>query len=212
VAVVVEGYLDLIALQVNGIANVLATLGTALTREQVRLLKSLADQVVLVYDGDAAGAKAMKRAFPLFAQEKLAVRALPLPGGLDPDDYARSHGVELFQEAWDAAQPWFIYLLDDLINTHGQDIQGRVRVLEELRPFVAAISGISRAGCGSWRNCGLLLRLSRTRWSGTCGLGKPASAWGWMGPCCAKASPPWPPLPRPAWIPGPTWKSAWKKG
>ncbi|PIP39056.1 MAG: hypothetical protein COX19_09245, partial [Desulfobacterales bacterium CG23_combo_of_CG06-09_8_20_14_all_51_8] len=47
----------------------LATLGTALTREQVRLLKAVADKVVLVYDGDAAGAKAMKRAFPLFAQE-----------------------------------------------------------------------------------------------------------------------------------------------
>jgi DNA primase len=140
VALVVEGYLDLIALQVKGISNVLATLGTALTREQVRLLKSLADQVVLVYDGDAAGAKAMTRAFPLFAQENLAVRALPLPGGLDPDDYARTHGVELFRTAWDSAQPWFTYVLEDLITTHGQDIQGRVRVLEELRPFVQAIS------------------------------------------------------------------------
>ena len=140
VALVVEGYLDLIALQVKGIKNVLATLGTALTREQVRLLKSLADKVVLVYDGDAAGAKAMLRAFPLFAQENLAVRALPLPGGLDPDDYARKHGVELFKNAWESAQPWFTYVLDDLIATHGADIQGRVRVLEELRPFVQAIA------------------------------------------------------------------------
>ncbi len=140
VALVVEGYLDLIALQVKGISNVLATLGTALTREQVRLLKSLADKVVLVYDGDAAGAKAMLRAFPLFAQENLAVRALPLPGGLDPDDYARTHGVELFRTAWDAAEPWFTYVLEDLITTHGTDIQGRVRVLEELRPYVQAIS------------------------------------------------------------------------
>ncbi len=139
-ALVVEGYLDLIALQVKGIANVVATLGTALTREQVRLLKSLADKVVLVYDGDAAGAKAMKRAFPLFAQENLAVRALPLPGGLDPDDYARAHGVELFRHAWDSAQPWFTYLLEDLTSTHGADIQGRVQVLEELRPYVAAIA------------------------------------------------------------------------
>ncbi len=101
VALVVEGYLDLIALQVHGIGNVLATLGTALTREQVRLLKSLAEKVVLVYDGDAAGAKAMKRAFPLFAQENLAVRALPLPAGMDPDSYAQAHGVELFRSAWD---------------------------------------------------------------------------------------------------------------
>ena len=114
VALVVEGYLDLIALQVHGVGNVLATLGTALTREQVRLLKALADKVVLVYDGDAAGAKAMKRAFPLFAQENLAVRALPLPAGLDPDSYAQSRGVELFRTAWESAQPWFSYLLEDL--------------------------------------------------------------------------------------------------
>jgi len=140
VALVVEGYLDLIALQVHGIGNVLATLGTALTREQVRLLKSLAEKVVLVYDGDAAGAKAMKRAFPLFAQENLAVRALPLPAGLDPDSYAQAHGVELFRSAWDAAQPWFSYLLEDLITTHGLDIEGRVAVLSELRPYVQALT------------------------------------------------------------------------
>jgi DNA primase len=140
VALVVEGYLDLIALQVRGIANVLATLGTALTREQVRLLKSMASKVVLVYDGDDAGARAMKRAFPLFAQEGLAVRALPLPGGLDPDDYARVHGVELFRAAWDSAQPWFTFVMEDLISTHGLDIQARVRILEELRPYFLAMS------------------------------------------------------------------------
>jgi DNA primase len=139
VALVVEGYMDLIALQVQGIGNVLATLGTALTREQVRLLKGLVSKVVLVYDGDAAGARAMKRAFPLFAQEKLAVRALPLPAGTDPDSYAQAHGVELFRTAWEAAQPWFSYLLEDLIITHGLDIQGRVRILEELRPYFQAI-------------------------------------------------------------------------
>jgi len=140
VALVVEGYLDLIALQVHGIGNVLATLGTALTREQVRLLKSLAEKVVLVYDGDAAGAKAMKRAFPLFAQENLAVRALPLPAGMDPDSYAQAHGVEMFRAAWETAQPWFSYLLEDLITTHGLDIEARVRVLEELRPYVQALT------------------------------------------------------------------------
>jgi len=140
VALVVEGYLDLIALQVHGIANVVATLGTALTREQVRLLKSLASKVVLIFDGDAAGARAMKRAFPLFAQESLAVRALPLPAGLDPDSYAQAHGADLFGAAWEAAQPWFAYLMEDLINTHGLDIQGRVHILEELRPYFQAMA------------------------------------------------------------------------
>jgi len=140
VALVVEGYLDLIALAVQGVANVVATLGTALTREQVRLLKSVASKVVLVFDGDAAGARAMKRAFPLFAQEGLAVRALPLPAGMDPDNYAQAHGVERFRTAWEAAQPWFAYLLEDLIKTHGLDIEGRVRIIEELKPYFQAMA------------------------------------------------------------------------
>jgi DNA primase len=140
VALVVEGYLDLIALAVHGVAGVVATLGTALTREQVRLLKSLAAKVVLVFDGDAAGARAMKRAFPLFAQEGLAVRALPLPPGMDPDNYAQAHGVELFRAPWEAAQPWFTYLLEDLIREHGLDVEGRVRILEELRPYFQAMT------------------------------------------------------------------------
>jgi DNA primase len=106
----------------------------------VRLLKAVADKVVLVYDGDAAGAKAMKRAFPLFAQENLAVRALPLPAGLDPDSYAQAHGAELFRTAWESAHPWFSYLLEDLITTHGLDIEGRVQVLSELRPHVQALT------------------------------------------------------------------------
>ncbi len=140
VALVVEGYLDLIALQVHGVANVVATLGTALTREQVRLLKSLADKVVLVYDGDAAGAKAMTRAFPLFAQEGLPVRALPLPPEMDPDNYAQAHGVEIFRAPWEAAQPWFTYLLDGLSREHGLDIEGRVRIIEELKPYFQAMA------------------------------------------------------------------------
>lgn len=139
-ALVVEGYLDLLALQVRGIANVLATLGTALTREQVRLLKGLASRVVLVFDGDAAGARAMQRALPLFAQEGLAVRVLPLPAGMDPDSFACRHGVELFRSPWEAAQPWFTYLLEELSRAHGLEIEGRVRIVEELKPYFQAVA------------------------------------------------------------------------
>ncbi len=139
-AILVEGYLDLLALRVHGIAPVLATLGTALTREQVRLLKNLVSRVVLVFDGDAAGGQAMCRAFPLFAQEGLAVRVLPLPAGMDPDNYAHAHGVELFRSPWEGAQSWFAYLLEGLVQTHGLEIEGRVRIIEALRPFVHTIS------------------------------------------------------------------------
>jgi DNA primase len=139
-ALVVEGYLDLLALRVHGIANVVATLGTALTREQVRLLKNQVAKAVLVFDGDAAGARAMRRAFPLFASEGLAVRVLPLPPGMDPDTYAFKHGVELFQSPWEKAQPWFAFLVEELVAAHGLDVEGRVRLLEELRPYFQALS------------------------------------------------------------------------
>jgi len=145
VALVVEGYLDLLALRVHGVANVLATLGTALTKEQVRLLKGLVPKVVLVFDGDAAGARAMRRAFPLFGQEGLAVRVLPLPAGMDPDNYVHAHGPELFQAPWDAAQPWFSYLMDELVGAHGLEVDGRVTILEELKPYFQVLEPVEQS-------------------------------------------------------------------
>jgi DNA primase len=110
------------------------------TGEQVRLLKGLVSRVVLVFDGDAAGVKAMWRAFPLFAEEGLAVRVLPLPAGMDPDTYAFRHGVDLFRDPWDQAQPWFAFVLEGLIGAHTLDIQGRVQIVERLRPFFQPIA------------------------------------------------------------------------
>jgi DNA primase len=144
VALVVEGYLDLLALRVHGVANVLATLGTALTKEQVRLLRGLVPRVVLVFDGDAAGARAMRRAFPLFGQEGLAVRVLPLPPGMDPDNYVNAHGPALFAAPWEAAQPWFAYLLEDLVAAHGLEIDGRVAILEELLPYFRLMGTVEK--------------------------------------------------------------------
>jgi|UniRef100_A0A7V6A6S9 DNA primase len=138
-AIVVEGYLDLLALRVHGVAPVVASLGTALTREQVRLLKNLVSRVVLVFDGDPAGAKAMRRAFPLFGQEGLPVRVIALPRGMDPDDYVRTHGPELFASPWEAAQPWLAFLLDGLVEAHGLSIEGRVKVVEELKPYFTVL-------------------------------------------------------------------------
>jgi len=138
-ALVVEGYLDLLALRVYGVEPVVATLGTALTREQVRLLKSMVSGVVLVFDGDPAGAKAMCRSFPLFGQEGLPVRVIPLPAGMDPDNYVQAHGPDLFAAPWEAAQPWLTFLLNSLVDTHGLSIEGRVKVVDELRLYFQAL-------------------------------------------------------------------------
>ncbi|MFZ2087402.1 MAG: DNA primase [Desulfobaccales bacterium] len=138
-ALVVEGYLDLLVLRVHGVAPVVASLGTALTRDQVKLLKSLVSRVVLVFDGDPAGIRAMQRAFPLFAQEGLPVKVIPLPEGLDPDTYVQAHGPGLFASPWEAAQSWLAFLLDALVAAHGLAIEGRVKVVEELRPYFNAL-------------------------------------------------------------------------
>jgi DNA primase len=94
--ILVEGYLDVVALSQNGINNVVATLGTSLTTEQARLMKSYAPEVVIAYDGDEPGQMAALRALDLLYQEGIAARVMRFPGGLDPDEFIRSEGVEAF--------------------------------------------------------------------------------------------------------------------
>lgn len=90
--ILVEGYMDVIALTQAGVPGVCATLGTALTVEQARLLKRYAPEIWVSYDGDAAGQKAILRALDIFDEENMRARVLDFPGGMDPDEYIRAHG------------------------------------------------------------------------------------------------------------------------
>jgi len=92
--ILVEGYMDVIALTQAGLPGVCATLGTALTIEQARLLKRYAPEIWVSYDGDAAGQKAIMRALEIFDQENIRARVLAFPGGMDPDEYIREYGLE----------------------------------------------------------------------------------------------------------------------
>ncbi len=91
-ALIVEGYFDLISLWNAGIGNVVATLGTALTREHLELLRRYTVEVVALFDPDEAGRKALDRSLELFLSMRMRARALILPGGCDPDDYVKKHG------------------------------------------------------------------------------------------------------------------------
>lgn len=93
----VEGYLDVIALNQIGIGNAIATLGTALTPEQVRLIKNYAPEIWIAYDGDEAGQAATLRALDVLQQEGVKARVVRFPDGLDPDDFIHQHGAEGFR-------------------------------------------------------------------------------------------------------------------
>ncbi|MEF9974673.1 MAG: DNA primase [Clostridia bacterium] len=96
--VLVEGYMDVVSLRRAGVPGVVATLGTALTDEQTRLLKRYAPEVWIGYDGDAAGQKAIERALELCEAQSLKARVLVFPDGQDPDDFIRLSGASGFEK------------------------------------------------------------------------------------------------------------------
>ncbi len=110
-AIVAEGYTDVIACHQAGLDNVVGTLGTALTREHIRLLKRLCDVVVLLFDGDAAGQRAADRAVELFFAESVDIKICILPDGSDPDDVLRQDaGVDRLRNDITAAEDALPYM------------------------------------------------------------------------------------------------------
>jgi len=142
--VVVEGYMDVVALAQHGIEYAVATLGTATTPTHAQKLFRLTDTVVFCFDGDAAGRKAAWRALentlPVLADGKNAV-FLFLPDGEDPDDYVRKRGRAAFEQAQDAAVPLSEFLLAELAARHPPNsAEGRAALVAAARPHLAAIN------------------------------------------------------------------------
>lgn len=112
-AIIVEGYMDTISLYQAGFKNVVASMGTSLTKEQARLIKRYTDNVLISYDGDFAGQKADLRGLEILSDAGLNVKVVPMPEGLDPDDVARQ-GADAYQKCLDAAMPLIDYRLHAL--------------------------------------------------------------------------------------------------
>jgi DNA primase len=123
--ILVEGYFDLITLWASSIRNVIATLGTALTRDHVDLLRRYTSHVVAVFDPDEAGKKALTRSIELFLSGNMHAKCVVLPDGYDPDQYLRAHGKESFMKIIDNAQSVVDYYIENVI--------GRVATFEEKR-------------------------------------------------------------------------------
>src|SRR4051812_13122340 len=142
--VVVEGYMDVVALAQHGIDYAVATLGTSTTPIHAQKLFRQTDSVVFCFDGDAAGRKAAWRALentlPELADGKNAV-FLFLPDGDDPDDYIRKRGKAAFERAADSAVPLSEFLLSELASRHPPvSAEGRAALLAAARPLAATIA------------------------------------------------------------------------
>ncbi|MBI9083795.1 MAG: DNA primase [Desulfobacterales bacterium] len=138
---VVEGYFDAIALFQVGIENTVATLGTALTADHIRLLKGYVERAVLVFDSDAAGVKAAERSIPLFVEAGMEAAVLVLPEGDDPDTYVRRRGREAFDKLADKALGIIAFLTVSAVARHGQQtVEGKVRVINDMLAPLSAVS------------------------------------------------------------------------
>jgi DNA primase len=143
---IVEGYFDLLALHCHGIQSVVATLGTAMTRQHVRIMKGYARQMILVFDSDEAGIKAAERSLPLFLEEKVDPRILILPEGKDPDSYVFEVGADGFLKATEKALGVMPFLIASAIKKHGLSLEGKVRIIEALKgPLGSLLDGVSRS-------------------------------------------------------------------
>jgi DNA primase len=131
-AVLVEGYLDVIALHQYGVDYAVATLGTALTVEHVRALSRYTKNIVAFFDGDDAGSRAAERSFEIFVEAGLLGRAAFLPNGEDPDTFIRGRGKEAAEELLDRSVPLADYCFSRLEQRYGKTLEGKSRIAEEV--------------------------------------------------------------------------------
>jgi DNA primase len=146
--VLVEGYMDVIALHRAGIAPAVATLGTGFTSGHVRLLKRFTERVVMNFDPDAAGRSATRRSLEVLLENGFDVRVVSLPPGKDPDLYVKENGADKYRDRLQGARPYFEYLTREVaLRIDLKGTVGKIAALNEVLPFLARIDHpIRRAG------------------------------------------------------------------
>ncbi len=143
----VEGYFDQIRATVNGIANTVATCGTALTSQQILLLKNLSENVTLVFDSDPAGQSAALKGFELLIDHGMKVKILIMPDGQDPDSYILENGSEQFLQKVKEAQPFLEFHILNIISKGDiNNPAGRTEIANHVLPLLAKIrNSVERA-------------------------------------------------------------------
>ncbi len=110
--VIVEGYMDVIGVTMAGVGNVVAPCGTALGNDQIKVIRRHSDKVVVNFDPDNAGATATEKSIQVLLDEEMHVRVLALEGGLDPDEFVKANGAEMYQKRLEEAPRYFFWLAD----------------------------------------------------------------------------------------------------
>ena len=136
--IVVEGYMDTISLYQAGFKNVVASMGTSLTKDQARLVKRYTENVLISYDGDFAGQKADLRGLEILKSENLTVKVVPMPEGLDPDDVVKQ-GADAYQKCLDSAMPLIDYKI------HALERKYDLSKTEDKRKFVSSALQVVRS-------------------------------------------------------------------
>ena len=140
-AILVEGFLDLIVPYQLGVRNVVASLGTALTADQSKLLARFARKVVVNYDGDRAGVQAAKKAIEILLAEDLEVKVLVLPDGADPDEFIRGFGVTEYQRRRAQAQSHIQFVIENALRDRSLHRPAeKADAVEEVLPYIRAVS------------------------------------------------------------------------
>ena len=145
-AVVCEGNFDLLAMHQAGFVNTVAPMGTAFTEAHVKLLKRFTQRVVLMFDGDAAGKKAVREAQPLLSKLGLAAAVVTLPEGSDPDMFLREHDADTLRKRLDDAQGIIEFLIDEAATNAVGDPQKKANAIASLGPVLAGVESPVEAG------------------------------------------------------------------
>jgi DNA primase len=137
--IVVEGYLDVIAVSQAGIGEIVAPLGTALTVDQLRVLKRFAETVIACFDGDEAGRRAAAKSFPVFVEAGLWGRGVFLPAGDDPDTFVRQHGARVLQDEVEKAEPLVDAYVASLTGTRLDAVGRRTEAARDVARLLANV-------------------------------------------------------------------------
>lgn len=135
-----EGYMDVITLHDAGFGMAVATLGTAITSEQARLMKKYTDRVIISYDSDEAGQKAANRAITLLEEAGIDAKVLRMQGAKDPDEYIKKYGADKFRELIEASRGKFEFMLDGIRAKYDMTVSDtKIKALGEICAYIAGI-------------------------------------------------------------------------